>query len=312
MKLVVPLTIPWMRSTCAAASVSCRTRMTGTTPATAPSKRSCTSCSRAVVHSSSPWEASSSLLALTTCLPARMAFRTYSRAGSMPPMSSTIRSLPARISSKSPRERVSTPVTSGVRPVTCAICSARWASSVSNAAPTVPWPRRPTLYVSGMQVLEGLAAHDQARAAVGAEDDGGPRHAVVVVGHRVHVGAGDRGDERVAGLRVVQARLADQDVARLAVLAHHGGRRAGGADVVREVGLVRRVVEHRAQVVRHAAVDGHEAHGAVGQVDVLDRLDGVERDARGGHERAARLDRELLVHAEQLGRRGAHGADVLL
>jgi hypothetical protein len=34
MKFVVPLTIPWMRSMCAAASDSCSTRITGTTPAT--------------------------------------------------------------------------------------------------------------------------------------------------------------------------------------------------------------------------------------------------------------------------------------
>ena len=73
---MVPLTIPWMRSTWAAASDSCSTRMTGTTPATAPSKRSCTPCSRAQSHSSSPWEASSILLAETTCLPARIARRT--------------------------------------------------------------------------------------------------------------------------------------------------------------------------------------------------------------------------------------------
>ena len=73
---MVPLTIPWMRSTCAPASDSCSTRMTGTTPATAPSKRSCTWCSRAVAHSSSPWEASSSLLAETTCLPAFIALST--------------------------------------------------------------------------------------------------------------------------------------------------------------------------------------------------------------------------------------------
>src|SRR4051794_39354214 len=112
----------------------------------------------------------------------------------MPPISSTIRSAPARISSRSPRERVRTPLTSGFRPVTWAIWSARSCSSASNAAPTVPWPSRPTLYVSGMQVLESLAAHDQPRAAVGAEDDRGARHAVVVVGHRVDVGAGDGGD----------------------------------------------------------------------------------------------------------------------
>ena len=73
MKFVVPLTMPWTRSTCAAASDSCSTRMTGTTPATAASKRSCTPCSRAHAHSSSPCWQSSCLLAVTTCLPARIA-----------------------------------------------------------------------------------------------------------------------------------------------------------------------------------------------------------------------------------------------
>src|SRR3954447_19205853 len=224
MKFVVPLTIPWMRSTCAPASVSCRTRMTGTTPATAPSKRSCTLCSRAVLQSSSPWEASRSLLAETTCLPARMAFSTYSRAGSRPPISSTIRSLPSRICSKSPRERVSTPLICGVNPVMLATACARSASSASKAAPTVPWPSSPTLYVSAMQVLEGLAAHDRAGAAVGAEDDGRPRDAVVVVGHGVHVGAGDGRDEHVAGPRIGEPGLADQHVAGLAVLADDRAR----------------------------------------------------------------------------------------
>src|SRR4051794_21841005 len=266
MKLVVPLTMPWMRSTCAAASVSCSTRMTGTTPATAPSKRSWTSCSRAVVHSSSPWEASSSLFALTTCLPCLIAPSSYSRAGSSPPINSTIRSLLARISPKSPRERVRTPLTSGRRPVTWAIWSARSRSSASNAAPTVPWPSRPTLYVSGMEVLERLAAHDQACAAVLAEDDRGARDAVVVVGHGVHVGARDGRDEDVARAGLAQARLADQHVARLAVLADDRARRAGRADVVRQVGLVGGVVEHRPQVVRHPAVDADEAHAPVRQV----------------------------------------------
>src|SRR4051812_37153379 len=128
----------------------------------------------------------------------------------MPPISSTIRSLSCRMLSKSPLERVSTPVTSGLSPVTCAIASARSLRSRSNAAPTVPCPSRPTLYVSGMQVLEGLAAHDQPRAAAGAEHDRRPRDAVVVVGHRVHVGAGHRGHQRVPGLGLVEARLTDQ------------------------------------------------------------------------------------------------------
>src|SRR3954464_5390468 len=136
----------------------------------------------------------------------------------MPPISSTTRSLPWRMPAKSPRERVSTPVSSGLRPVTAATASARSASSASNAAPTVPWPSSPTLNVSGIEVLEGLAAHDLASAAARAEDDRRARHAVVVVGHGVYVGAGHRRHEDVAGARVVERGLADQHVAGLAVL----------------------------------------------------------------------------------------------
>src|SRR3954453_15696029 len=137
----------------------------------------------------------------------------------MPPISSTIRSAPARISSKSPRERVRTPLTSGLRPVTWAIWPARSCSSASNAAPTVPWPSRPTLYVSAMQVLVGLAPDDDARVAARAEDHRGPRDAVVVAGHRVPVRAGDRRDEQVAGARIGEPDVAHQHVAGLAVLA---------------------------------------------------------------------------------------------
>src|SRR4051812_22408068 len=108
-----------------------------------------------------------------------------------------------------------------------AIASARSASSASNAAPTVPWPSRPTLYVSGIQVLVGLAADDDPGAAAGAEHDRRARDAVVVVGHGVDVGARDRGGQDVAGPGVGQGGLADQDVAGLAVLAHHGAGRAG-------------------------------------------------------------------------------------
>src|SRR5215207_5752967 len=160
--------------------------MTGTTPATAASKRSCTPCSRA---------------------------------GSTPPITSTIRSEAARISSKSPRERVSTPASSGRSPVTGTIASARSSSSRANADPTVPWPSSPTLNVSGTQVLVGLAPHYAARVAARAEDHRRARHAVVVVGHRVSVGAGDRGHDDVAGPGVGQVRVLDQDVAGLAVLA---------------------------------------------------------------------------------------------
>src|SRR3954471_12887829 len=126
----------------------------------------------------------------------------------MPPMSSTIRSLPWRISSKSPRERVSTPAISGRRPGVAATASARSFRRASNAAPTVPWPSRPTLNVSAMELLVGLAADDGARGAVLAEDHRRARLAVVGVGHGVAVGAGGGRDDDVAGARVGQPRVA--------------------------------------------------------------------------------------------------------
>ena len=50
----------------------------------------------------------------------------------------------------------------------------------------------PSVDIAAHQVVVGLAAHDQARIAVLAEDHRRARHAVVVVGHRVAVGAGRR------------------------------------------------------------------------------------------------------------------------
>src|SRR3954447_11500761 len=122
------------------------------------------------------------------------------------------------MSSKSPRDRVKTPDNSGRIPVENSIESARSSSSVWNELPTVPWPRSPTLkVVTSRQVLVGLAAHDSAGLTVLTEDHGRPWDGVVVVRHRVAVGAGRRDHQDVADLRVVQRRVADQDVARLAV-----------------------------------------------------------------------------------------------
>ena len=73
MKLVVPFTIPYTRSMWAAASVSEMTRMAGTTPATAASKRSYTAALPAASNSSSPCLETSCLLAVTKCLPASIA-----------------------------------------------------------------------------------------------------------------------------------------------------------------------------------------------------------------------------------------------
>src|SRR5918992_703630 len=140
----------------------------------------------------------------------------------MPPISSTIRSEPSSSSSKLPRERVRTPLISGRSPVIGTIESARSASSSANALPTVPWPSRPTLYVAVTEVLVGLAPHDDAGVAARAEDHRRARNAVVVVGHRVPVGAGGGRDEHVPRPRVGQLDVAHQHVPGLAVLADHG------------------------------------------------------------------------------------------
>src|SRR3954453_14761745 len=135
----------------------------------------------------------------------------------MPPINSTMRSLRSRMSSNSPRDRVKTPDSSGRMPVENSTESARSSSSVWNALPTVPWPSSPTLkVVTSRQVLVGLAAHHRARLPVATEDHGRARDGVVVVGHRVPIGAGRGDHEDVADLRVVELRVADQDVARLA------------------------------------------------------------------------------------------------
>src|ERR1700760_823313 len=192
-------------------------RTTGITAATAASKRSWTPLSRAIPKSSSPYWASSCLFAVTTGRPARIAAATYSPAGSVPPISSTIRSERSRISAKSPSLRVSTPPSSGLRPVAASTASPRASVNSAKAAPTLPRPSRPmrtgfgpsptstaspvaaaTSDIAGGEVVEGLAADDPAGLAVAAEDHRRPGHAVVVGGHRVAVGAGRRGDEDVA------------------------------------------------------------------------------------------------------------------
>ena len=112
--------------------------MTGTTPATAPSKRSCTPHARAHSQSSSPCWDRSCLLAVTTWRPSRIASSNHARAGSIPPISSTIRSERSRISSNEPERRVRTPDSSGRNPVRRSMRAACSGSSEANADPTVP------------------------------------------------------------------------------------------------------------------------------------------------------------------------------
>ena len=84
MKFEVPLTMPWSDRIRFAARPSRSAPMIGTPPATAASKPRNTPRRRAVAKSSVPCVARSALFAVTTCLPASSARRTYVRAGSRP------------------------------------------------------------------------------------------------------------------------------------------------------------------------------------------------------------------------------------
>jgi hypothetical protein len=94
--------------------------------------------------------------------------------------------------------------------------------------------------------------------------------------------------------------------ARLAVLADEVAVRPA-AEPRRDLSLVARAVEHRAQVVGHAAVDRDV------EIDVaLDRLDRVQRHRRVGHERAARLVEDPHVGPHDVAHRVDLGGDVVL
>ncbi len=155
----------WMRSP---ASDSRSARMSGTPPATDASNRRSTPAAAAASHSSAPWLASSSLLALTTGLPLRRASSTRSRAGDMPPITSTTTSIAG--SRTTPKgsvvirrstpgtsrsldaERTATLTSSSATPVRSAIRPASVSNRRASALPTLPQPSRPTRTVGRPQV----------------------------------------------------------------------------------------------------------------------------------------------------------------
>ena len=88
--------------------------------------------------------------------------------------------------------------------------------------------------------------------------------------------------------------------------AAHQGRGIGWVSV-RERRRVDRVVENRANVIRHAAVDRHvAAHSPVFQRDVLDDADAVEHDHRGARDGAARFDGHVWDRQAVVGAALAH------
>src|SRR5687767_5523242 len=58
-------------------------------------------------------------------------------------------------------------------------------------------PARSCVRVESEKVVEHLAAHDHPDVAVAHEEHRGPRHLVVVRGHRMAVGTGDRGGQDI-------------------------------------------------------------------------------------------------------------------
>ena len=315
----MPLTIPWMRSMCAPASDSASTRTTGTTPATAASNRG---ARRARARAPQLLAVAREQLLVGASRRGgprdRAPHVLARRVDAADQLDDQLRALEdllevaARCASARRRSRA--------RGRSSARSRRALPEQRSNAEPTVPCPSSPIRSAhagGGACAAPGIGAwpipgghaprRHTSRANAGrrsvsraprraprrrAEDHRRARDAVVVVGHRVAVGARRRRHDDVARPRVVEQRVAHDHVARLAVLARemHAGR---AAEAVRDVGFVARAVEHRAQVVGHAAVDRDPRRDVA-----LDADHAVERDAAVGDQRAARLDQQPPARTE--------------
>ena len=131
------------------------------------------------------------------------------------------------------------------------------ASSASARAPSCPTRSN---HVAREQVVPGLAPHDRARVALAREDHRDPAGAVVVVGHRVAVGAGRRDGEQVADARGVQRARRRPARRRSRSGARRPSRCSPPAEAVRDRRLEALVEQRDLEVVAHAAVDGDERH----------------------------------------------------
>ena len=197
--------------------------------------------------------------------------------------------------------RVSTPDSSGRSPVIRSIRSAWPGSSAANAAPDRAVAEQPDAEgavsrdVTGRQVVVGLAPHDHARHRHrGRRSPAGAarRCSCWPARSRRRRWPASRPRRRGAGRAAPRrATITSPDSQCLPARWQRSVPRRE-----RPVGdqrLVARAVEHRAQVVGHAAVDRHP-----GRDVALDRLDRVERDRRVGDQRAAGLEQQPLVRPE--------------
>src|SRR6266480_104306 len=161
MKFDVPLMMPAIHSMRFAARPSRSALMIGMPPPTEPSKATITPFFCAAAKISVPWVASSALLAVTTCLPLRIASSTSSLAMVMPPISSTMMSTCASRTTRKASDRTFAFLPTLLRALRTALSATcemriarparRWISSALRLStsqvppPTVPIPRRPTL-----------------------------------------------------------------------------------------------------------------------------------------------------------------------
>ena len=270
---MVPLTIPWMRSMWAPASDSESTRTTGTTPATAASKRSCTPCSPAAAKQLLPMLGEQLLVGGDDVAPgAHRAQNVVARGFDAAEQLDRRARESSRISSKRPpRAREGAGEHGGapgeprdMRQRARRAAGERGAHSapaeqadgegfggrgpprgsgegcVARSPAEVAEPKRSSQRTSRAIRSSKLSRRTTARAsAARAEDDRRAGYAVVVVGHRMAVGAGGGRHHDVARPRVVEQRMAHDDVAGLAVLAGEHARELAAEDD-RRCGLRRR------------------------------------------------------------------------
>ena len=159
-----------------------------------------------------------------------------------------------------------------------------------------PRPPAPAVQASRRTRSSNVSRRMTTRASPPGRTPPRARDLVVVGTHGVAVGAGHGRRQHVADRDVGRnPGVADQQVARLAVLAHHGHRPgAGRVDRTGQEHLVPAAVQHRPWVVAHPAVDGDVgAHAG----DVLDRADRVQRDRGLGRDRPARLGGDAALDA---------------
>src|SRR6478735_12033767 len=260
MKFVVPLTIPSTRCTFVTTSDSRRTLITGIAAHTEASKRSCTPPAAAASNSSAPRRATSCLLAVTTGRPERSSPRTWSPAGSTPPMTSATTWIDgsSRIVAKSsvstpgagacarslPASRTSACVTRRRWPVARSISSAESSSNRCTAAPTVPYP--------------SSATGTSTDATFGLPLPGLVHQAAELLADGLELGLGRLGahllEPRLVVVHVLDplaGELAGLDVGQdpLHLLAHAVVDHALAARVVAELGRVRDRVAHACQPV---------------------------------------------------------------